>query len=736
MEDLGEAIRKGRISIKGHLAKSRNELAETRKGLTGSHFLSVMGSLGDVTSPRDRLSGLHDLCRHNRSFLFDLKSACDHCPPEWLDSQLSSFISSWCAPLIAQACGEVAVDIRNNVESEFQRYVADMADRIDSLERVLTDGGKLAEDMTEHAVRSYSQQYPLADERMRCISDYEDDIEWIQMKVGQRSQADARIAAARDDQEGLTLDRTLSDFDRRRKQIQCQSLIDTDQKTITSIDEQIYRRMRPGLYIKEAPKPKAERPDFSDAFKETEQADRGTIIVSVIRKYFSGREASQFCTAPIAKRAIGDYDPKTARYWEYTLLDYTEEFQTVFTQQTEEMDRDLRNELPSWVLNAIDAPISCGIDKKHEYRVKRGDGVSLVTGLLSLYVPSSAVHQESLTQTITSAHEHFVGGNPKAKIEKILRPTLNEIQSLQVSLKAINTIQPMIRVLVKRDDRFKEIRDKECYKAEKLVTNNNCAPLLSQFFTDVCLACDDIERDNSNTKPQEVWRNNRASEANHRPLKAQHGDVYYGDEEEDRWYYDSNLGWVTYQKGHRGSKGGKNHRKGKGDRDSKGKHGSKGGKSYRKGKSGKGKNAPSDNAWNAGKDGQVLCANKGCWKYVDAHPTKRWGYLCTRCIGFAHQNDGKYYCRETGEPVSIDKKNEFVATPREKALIKTAQQAEPKVRDEETEPVDGVNCFGAKAVKGAGDDSEEEGAYEATNTPPKPPQKRAKRDTDDEMSLQ
>ena len=111
------------------------------------------------------------------------------------------------------------------------------------------------------------------------------------------------------------------------------------------------------------------------------------------------------------------------------------------------------------------------------------------------------------------------------------------------------------------------------------------------------------------------------------------------------------------------------------------------------------------------------------------------GYLCTRCIGFTHQNDGKYYCRETGEPVSIDKKNAFVATPCEKALIKTAQQAEPKVIDEENEPADEVNCFGAKAGQAVDDNSDEEGAYEATNTPPKPPQKRAKRD-DDEMSLQ
>ena len=315
------------------------------------------------------------------------------------------------------------------------------------------------------------------------------------------------------------------------------------------------------------------------------------------------------------ERTIGDYDPKTCTYFEYDVDVYTEAFRSEFIPQNENLDRDFRAALPTWVINALDAPIMGGVDKNHEINVRRGDGVGLIGGLLALYVPSSAVHQETLIDILTAAHEHMVGGNPKAKIEKILRPALNEIKNLQVSVKAINTIQPMIRTLVKRDDQFKEIRDKECFKSEKLVVNNNCADLLGQFFTDVCVACDEIEADNKPMKSSEVWKNNRSDEGNRRSVSANHGDVC--EEEESKWFYDANYGtWVPYKHGRRGSKGGKG-KKGYNQGSSSTKSSKNGGKSGVKGSSkgmkGKGGYKTSDTPWVPGKERQVPCANKGCW---------------------------------------------------------------------------------------------------------------------------
>ena len=404
-------------------------------------------------------------------------------------------------------------------------------------------------------------------------------------------------------------------------------------------------------------------------------ADGSVTLATAMREYSFGREHTQTIVQLFMNRALGDYDPISCQFYLYDEAEIEEKWRPQFEREHEELASDIELALAkAKIPSPVGTPVPYGLEGKKSFTAQPRNGLHSLFALQCQYYSVRAMYQESVVNRITDAAEHFRGGNPATKIEKIVRPALKEAMRLQLQVKAVNTLHPMMRVLNKRDDAFKQLSDMARYK--DVVPNLNCSSLLMQFLSDVERVCKDVVSE-AKVSAEIFWKANKIPVREEVQLKKAFRAHYSEEEvqqmveeEDSEAYYDAEDGGDRYEDSDeeeqyvaqfgKGSKGGR------------GKGAGRGG-SY-KGSGGKGGKAGGQ------RSGQVKCDCSGCWNFVKANSTKKWGHICAKCVAWAARKGRNSYRNRMGQMVQLEgmqaqQGEGFVATDRERALAKTVLNA-------------------------------------------------------------
>ena len=695
--DFMENVRIGQRTVLSEYDSVNELIGIGRSQLTGSSLLTVMGEMtrrqGVVTHDDARR-----LVTHDRQFLQEVNDICQL--PPWVplqqrDDQLVDVIANWTRQLISQVFFERNRDFIFQLDSEFHRLRSDVLHTCDSLVAQVHAVKQAADKTAEAAVSCLEHQFPLSRDRMAVINRYEDEMQYLDDKHKLLDNISGEMSKIQDEINWHIANAP----DTPARQIMLHGLHQrrqTQQQETDYIEQQIIRKFKPNIG-------RNDRQHVQQMEKMTDLSrDHGRIIETIQRKYFVGREQSLYIVIVIARRMFGDYNVRTGEPWYPTESDIPASLRNVLATQEAMWFQECWDSTTSATdRGVVGVPLPTGHDGKSSFTARKNVGSSYIHALQVKYVRTDALHQENLVNKIVDAAEHFKGGNPAKKIVNILRPTMEQILSLQIPLKPVLTLQPMMRILSKRDDKFKEVMNEDRYL--KCDLQANCAPLLSQFFTDVEKACDDIER-LSSMKPEDLWKSNRWMEMGAPSKKTvstnlaeatyDDGDWWYEPEEnpteeaddmvtqEEAELYDEDTGRTIraqYTQGFRSSKGKGRKGSGKGKGKSKGKANGKGKGTWRR---------PVFDRMNEvtnGKSKKVICDGQGCTTVVSRARERQWNHLCTSCVGNAHRNGGVYTNRQ-GESKQLTAQNAFVPTEREKSMAQAIASQVQQGGDNEGDP--------------------------------------------------
>ena len=731
-----------------------NSLLEVDRILRDNHVPRVMGSSLEQAAkinPHELIQSIAG----DRPMLQALMRIMEL--PGWVSEeqkqdQMAQVIAQGTAAQFERVFSERLPDLFYGLQSELHRHEQDVIRAIVDTAQANQHALKSTEGLKRVGVDIFEAQYPSSKDRLKMLDTYHNDMQWLAANERRRLELEGSMQRVQRDLNNIV--RVVPDGPHRHVQIQAmQDSRRTIEDELKFIDNQIMTKFRPSLAIR-GERTNARTMEAMDNLGE----EHGRKIETIQRKYFAGREHQLYIPIVVARRMFKDRDVATGASWYPKVEDIPPELRQKWKAQNAIWFQDIMDALVQESDRSIvGTPIPTGLDGKQTFKAQTESGSDLIHGLQCKHVKFDALHQEDLTMKFIEAADHLRGGNPARKIELILMPAMQQILALQIPMKAVNTLMPMARVLTKRDERFREICLQDRYA--KVGMQENCAPIMAQFLAEISRACEDIER-LSSMKPEELWKSNRYVERLITPRErvsaqmAALAEDEWAYEEDDQEYqecvdipdaieltcdsdasqegedYEALQAETHYVKKRAFGKSRKSwdYHKGKG----KGGSRSKGG----------GKGAP--RMWRQSGDlrnqlttkghGKVPCDAKGCTMMVSSRADKKWGHLCTRCLGEAHRNGSKYV-KKDGQEVQINAQNAFVASAREKAL---ANAIAAKLQAE-TAPT-AVNGFGVSSGQKDVDDdeSEEEELYDSRRNPraERPANKRHRTSNDDDEGMQ
>ena len=663
-----ERLRQANRDIGKGYSDITSDLADIRRTGQGTGFSTVMGDLANQAG-RITQSHVMDVAMSDGPLYVALRDIYLHpgAPVGTVQHQesVARVVSQFSSAVASQAAMEEVASLMFSFQSELARMQHDIdilvsrtSSRVDALN--LT-----AKQLHGAAVEFYDDQFPMAADRIKVIDRFVDDREWVGKVLTRKNRQESIVAAAQDAVERLQ--QLYPDSAHRTRLVRDEQQKRRDSESeIQSLEDSMIRRLR-GYMSAARQRVQVKSLEFTDAVK----TDGGVAFAACIREYMVGREHLRPIVHVFMRRALGDYDPVKCTFYLYQDSDIEESWRSQFNRENEELATDLLHALEKVKIpSPVGTPVPYGLEGKQSFTAQPGNGMHILFAMQCQWYSVRAMYQETVMNRITDAAEHFRGGNPAIKIQKIVRPAMKEALRLQLQVKAVNTLHPMLRILNKRDDGFKQLSELDRYK--EVVPNVNCSGLLMQFLSDVERVCEDLVAD-AKVSADVFWRSNKVQGHTDvhmkKAFKAHYEEeeldqdqeleeeAYYDAEQEDDDYSDEED--FEYSANFGKGKGG---RRGKGVSKGKGKS-SKGGK-------GRG--------FKQQRPGYVPCDCQGCWNHVKANSSKRWGHICGKCVGWAVRNERDSYRNRRGEMVKLEGATSgggFVATDRERALAKTVMNA-------------------------------------------------------------
>ena len=657
------------------------ELAEIRRTGQGTNFSTVMGDIANQSGRVTQSSVMHVAMADGplyvalRDIFFQPGAQIGSVPHR---ESVARVISQFSSTVAAQSVLSDVSSLMCSFNSEMARLHYDIDEAVSKANEKADVFNGVAKSLHAASLEFYDEQHPMASERIKVIDRFVDDREWVAKMLTRKAKQEQIVLQSQEAVERIQS--TLADSGYRTRLVRDEQQKRKDAESeLQSFEDAMIRRLRGNLAAVRQ-RSQAKMLDFGSEVA----TDGGASFASSIREYMVGREHVRPIVHVFMRRALGDYDPIKCTFFRYEDADVEDAWRDQFSRENEELADDILHALEkAKIPSPVGTPVPYGLEGKQSFTAQPSNGLHILFALQCQWYSVSAMHQENVMNRITDAAEHFRGGNPAMKIKKIVRPALKEALRLQLQVKAVNTLHPMMRILVKRDDGFKQLTEMDRYK--NVVPNVNCSSLLMQFLTDVERVCEDLVTD-SKVSAEAFWKSNKAlvQTDTHmkRAFKAYYAEDEFEPEETEGEYYDAEEGDVEFEetdeeeelfeyRANFSSKGGYG---------SKGSHGSKGKGSYRssgrKGKGGRSKGK--GRGYQPQKAGYVRCDCMGCWNTVKANSTKKWGHICSKCVGWAIRNEKDSYRNRHGEMVQIEgagSNSTFVATDRERALAKTVLNA-------------------------------------------------------------
>ena len=230
-------------------------------------------------------------------------------------------------------------------------------------------------------------------------------------------------------------------------------------------------------------------------------------IIDAFKNYLLHRANEYYAVLPYIYYIVSSYNPAKGLYYcpPSKASDYDtvpEVLKHMYEAQSELLYREILTCIKQSGMATITQRFLCGVHKDVPASCAVDDGPMAVYCLLARYAKVDSQHLIDLEQKFVNAPAHFATGSPAHKV-KHLKPFLTEVLELGVTLKASQTVIPIVDTLTSRDNKFAVELAKY---AEGGDSPNDAAATLEKLFSDIVRTCGRIE--NASLSGDEIWHTN------------------------------------------------------------------------------------------------------------------------------------------------------------------------------------------------------------------------------------
>lgn len=211
---------------------------------------------------------------------------------------------------------------------------------------------------------------------------------------------------------------------------------------------------------------------------------------------FIGYNISQmYLVYAYVRRMVYDFDPTRGAHWLPDDKGISPELKAVLAQQSQQLYREMKRNMPQRIDNRIHSEYSFGADPRQTSKVELDDGLMAVHAILSCYTQSDTLYRNSIRDKLYAAAPRFVKESP-AKVTQELRKLLAAAEKHAVTLQWELTGAKMLTYLQTREPKFNTSLAKYSEHGDAYLNWTNksdSAGLIDQMFNDIEYAQAELE---------------------------------------------------------------------------------------------------------------------------------------------------------------------------------------------------------------------------------------------------